>query len=228
MDEGQGNSEMPETTAVIDSFHDAWNRYDVAGIAAILGVDGGYADPFMVGDLRGRRPDRALDATWTGANDKRFTRIEALRRGSLAMLIALSVQTGLGLTVNIYATIPKSDNGAGLVAAVGRAVSNGPIGLAIHGVFGLVLLVMSVSLLVRAVIARDRFFSSPLSWACYWYWARPLAAPTSSDTVTTPPPSLWANSQLPPKSSSSGSPYFVTRIEDHPKRNKKGGGLDYD
>jgi hypothetical protein len=104
------------------------------------------------------KPYSGSDATWTGANDKRFTRIEALRRGSLAMLIALSVQTGLGLAVNIYATIPKSDDGAGLVAAIGRAVSNGPIGLAIHGVLGLVLLVMSVSLLVRAVIARDRFF----------------------------------------------------------------------
>ena len=74
------------------------------------------------------------------------------------MLIALSVQTGLGLWVNIYATIPQRDHGAGPIAAIGRAVSNGPVGLAIHGVLGLVLLVMSISLLVRAVIARDRFF----------------------------------------------------------------------
>jgi hypothetical protein len=52
---------MPETTAVIDSFYDAWNRYDVAG-TAILGVDGGYADPFTADDLRGDALIRHLRA----------------------------------------------------------------------------------------------------------------------------------------------------------------------
>jgi hypothetical protein len=55
----------------------------------------------------------------------------------------------LRLGVNVYATIPARDQGAGLAMA-GRAIADGPAGLAIHAVFGVLLFVTSVLLVALA------------------------------------------------------------------------------
>jgi hypothetical protein len=82
---------------------------------------------------------------------------EAIRRSSLGISVALLVQYGLGLWVNLYVTVPGRDQGGGVLAAVGRALANGPAALAVHAALGLLLLVGSIALVARAVAARTGF-----------------------------------------------------------------------
>jgi hypothetical protein len=79
---------------------------------------------------------------------------EVIRRASLGTAVALLVQYGLGMWVNLYATIPSRDQGGGEFAAIGRALSHGPAGLAVHTGLGLLLLAGSVMPVIRAVTAR--------------------------------------------------------------------------
>ena len=81
---------------------------------------------------------------------------DGLRRTSLGMSVALLVQSALGMWVNLYVTVPKRDQGGGVAAAVGRALSNGPAALAVHAGIGLILVVGAISLVIRAIRARHR------------------------------------------------------------------------
>ncbi len=60
--------------------------------------------------------------------------------------------------VNLYATIPARDQGGGEFAAIGRALSHGPAGLAVHTGLGLLLLIGSIVPVVRAVADRRPAF----------------------------------------------------------------------
>jgi hypothetical protein len=71
-----------------------------------------------------------------------------LRQASLGALVMLIVQFGLGVGVNLYVTLPAAGK-------IGDVFSSGPA-LALHGVLGLLLVVSSVALLVRAIAARNR------------------------------------------------------------------------
>ena len=53
----------------------------------------------------------------------------------------LLVQYGLGMGVNLYARVPAADHGAGVAAALGRALTSQPVVLAVHAVLGLLMLV---------------------------------------------------------------------------------------
>ena len=68
----------------------------------------------------------------------------------------LLAQYGLGMGVNLYAQVPAADRGAGLAAALGRALTSEPAVLAVHAVLGLLMLVAGVSVLTRTVLARHR------------------------------------------------------------------------
>ena len=74
------------------------------------------------------------------------------------MAVALLIQYAVGLWVSVYVTVPARDQGGGILAAVGRALANGPAALGLHAGLGLLLLLGSIVLVVRAVVARDRFF----------------------------------------------------------------------
>lgn len=86
--------------------------------------------------------------------------VPIMRRMTLGMMIALLVQYGLGMWVNLYITVPARDHGGGEFTAIGRAFANGPAGLAIHSGLGLLLIVGAINLVVRSVQARHR----PLIW----------------------------------------------------------------
>ena len=60
--------------------------------------------------------------------------------------------------VSLYVTVPARDQGGGVLAAAGRALANGPASLAVHAGLGLLLLLGSIALVVRAVAARTGFF----------------------------------------------------------------------
>jgi hypothetical protein len=57
--------------------------------------------------------------------------------------------------VNLYAKIPASDQGKGTFAAFGAAVAHGPVALALHALLGTLLLVTAVTVIIRAVLARN-------------------------------------------------------------------------
>ena len=74
------------------------------------------------------------------------------------MAVGLLIQYAVGLWVSVYVTVPARDQGGGILAAVGRALANGPAALGLHAALGLLLLLGSIVLVVRAVVAGDRFF----------------------------------------------------------------------
>lgn len=81
---------------------------------------------------------------------------DGVRKTSLGISIALLVQYAIGMWVNLYVTVPKRDQGAGVLAAVGRSLSSGPAALALHAGIGLVIVIGSVALVARAIQARHR------------------------------------------------------------------------
>lgn len=84
----------------------------------------------------------------------RFSPDEVIRRASLGTAVALLIQYGLGMWVNLYVTVPARDQGGGEFAAIGRALAHGPAGLAVHTGLGLLLLAGSIVPVIRAVTAR--------------------------------------------------------------------------
>jgi hypothetical protein len=77
-------------------------------------------------------------------------RISGLRRASFTAFVMLVVQFALGIYVNLYVTVPSADHGHGL----GRAIANGPGGLTLHIVLGLLLILAALGFLVQAILAR--------------------------------------------------------------------------
>jgi len=75
-----------------------------------------------------------------------------LRRVSVATLIMLVVQYGLGMFLNLYVAVPASDAHAGIFAEIATA----PLALTVHALLGLALIGTAVLLLVRAVGVGDR------------------------------------------------------------------------
>ena len=100
-------------------------------------MDGGL-DNFVAPGRHTRRPGRP-----------------GLRRVSLAALIMLVLQYGLGIFLNLYVAIPASDAHAGLFAEIATA----PLALTVHALLGLALIGTAILLVVRAVSVGDRLLS---------------------------------------------------------------------
>ena len=100
------------------------------------------------------------DPTQVRGTAERAGQLGVVRRISLGMVVALLVQYALGMVVNLYVTVPASDHGGGVLAAIGRAFANGPVALAIHAGLGLLILLGILNLVVRSVLSRRR----PLIW----------------------------------------------------------------
>src|ERR1035437_3122420 len=73
-----------------------------------------------------------------------------VRRGSLAVLVLVVVEDGIGMYVNLYVAVPRGDPGR----SVGSAITNGPAMLSIHVVIGLLLGLGALGVLAQAVIIR--------------------------------------------------------------------------
>jgi hypothetical protein len=87
-----------------------------------------------------------LDTEAGAAPALQARRLSGLQRASLGALVMLVVQFGLGISVNLYTSLPAK-------GSAGDAFSKGPV-LALHVVVGLLLIVAAIGLLVRAIIAR--------------------------------------------------------------------------
>lgn len=84
----------------------------------------------------------------------RAKRIRGLRANSLAATIILLVEYGLGMWVNLYGHLPATDHGANLATGFARAVADGPAGLAVHALVGVILIASATSAVVRSVGVR--------------------------------------------------------------------------
>jgi hypothetical protein len=78
-----------------------------------------------------------------------------LRRVSLAALIMLVAQYGLGIFLNLYVAIPASDAHASIVGEIATA----PLSLTVHALLGLALIGTAILLVVRAIGVRDRLLA---------------------------------------------------------------------
>lgn len=95
----------------------------------------GSGDKFVTPGRHTRRPERA-----------------GLRRLSVAALIMLVVQYGLGIFLNLYVAIPASDAHAGIFTEIATA----PVSLTVHALLGLALVGTAIRLVARAVGMGDR------------------------------------------------------------------------
>ena len=81
---------------------------------------------------------------------KMQARQAGLRQATLAIVIVLIVQFALGISVNLYVTLPAAGH-PGHASWFG----NGPL-LAMHAALGMFLVLAAVFVLVRAIMARNR------------------------------------------------------------------------
>jgi hypothetical protein len=80
---------------------------------------------------------------------KTESRQAGLRRASLAILIVLIVQFALGISVNLYVTLPTAGH-----PGHSSWFGNGAL-LALHATLGMILVLAAVFVLVRAIMARN-------------------------------------------------------------------------
>jgi len=80
--------------------------------------------------------------------------LDGLRANSLSVVVLLMIEFGLGISTNLYAKLPASDHGKGMLPAFVSAVTGGPVVLALHAVLGTVLLAGAIAALVRSILLR--------------------------------------------------------------------------
>jgi len=90
-----------------------------------------------------RSPSRPLPAAAAPS-------LALVRRGSLAALVLVVLEFGIGMYVNLYVTVPRGDHGR----SVGSAIANGPAVLSVHAVVGLLLGLVALGVLAAAALAR--------------------------------------------------------------------------
>ena len=82
-------------------------------------------------------------------------RVTGLRASAFGAVIMLLAEYCLGVWVNLYAQLPASDHGTGLLTAFGRAVANGPVTLALHALLSTLLVVTAIGVIIHAAMARN-------------------------------------------------------------------------
>ena len=88
-------------------------------------------------------------------SDDHAEAVRRLRDFSFAQVLLLVVQTGLGLVANIFATLPASDQGQGLLTSFRDSITKGPGSVAAHAGFGMLVVVNACLLVVFALTVRD-------------------------------------------------------------------------
>lgn len=104
-----------------------------------------------------------------------------LRRGSVAVLVLLVLEYGIGMYVNLYVTVPRTDHGGDM----GTAIANGPAALSLHAVIGLLLGLGALGLLVQAVMVRHK---GAIAFSAIALFALAMAAVTGAAFTSTGQP----------------------------------------
>ena len=92
----------------------------------------------------------------TAATETRATprAVNGLRLQLFLALILLAIEIVLGITVNLFVKIPAADKGTFEFSAFVAALSHGPVSLAVHAVVGTLIVLASISVLIRAISTR--------------------------------------------------------------------------
>jgi hypothetical protein len=100
--------------------------------------------------------------------EERAEAVRRLRVFSFAQVLLLAVQTGLGVVANIFATLPASDQGKGLLSSFGDSMSKGPVAVAAHAGFGMLVFVNACLLIVFSLTVRETSvrLASVVGWLC--------------------------------------------------------------
>jgi hypothetical protein len=77
-------------------------------------------------------------------------RVTGLRANALAAVVMLLVQYCLGISVNLYSTLPPSDHGKPAFGGFASAVGNGPLILSLHAILGTLLLITATAAVIRS------------------------------------------------------------------------------
>jgi hypothetical protein len=104
-----------------------------------------------------------------------------VRRGSLAVLVLVVVEYGIGMYVNLYVTVPRADHGR----SAGTAIANGPATLGIHAVIGVLLGLGALGLLVQAVMTRH---VGAIAWSAAGLFALAFASATGASFTSSGDP----------------------------------------
>lgn len=109
----------------------------------------------------------------TSADIARSGKIRGLRINSFAAVVMLMFEFGLGIGVSLYASLPASGNGKGVLGAFLSAITDGPIALTLHALLGTLLIISAIAAVVRAsfvrrtlltIIAGAAFLAIVLAW----------------------------------------------------------------
>jgi hypothetical protein len=91
----------------------------------------------------------------TPRDDSSARRVRGLRANSFATIVISLVEYGLGIWVNLFGNLPASDHGSTIVTGFTRAVADGPVGLSIHALLGVILIISATAALVRSVLVHQ-------------------------------------------------------------------------
>ena len=80
--------------------------------------------------------------------------LTGLRANTLAAVVMLLLEYGLGVSASLYATLPTADQGKGLLPAFGAAVAHGPVVVTLHALLGTLLLGAALGVVIRSLRAR--------------------------------------------------------------------------
>ncbi|HUY97462.1 MAG TPA: hypothetical protein VMW47_07580 [Verrucomicrobiae bacterium] len=94
-----------------------------------------------------RRDERAAPSPAAG--------LLGLRANALAAIVMLCVEFELGVGVTLYARLPRSDAGRGVLPGFAGALAGGPAILTVHALVGTLLLLTGTAAVVRAARARQ-------------------------------------------------------------------------
>lgn len=110
-------------------------------------------------------PVAAASSTPAAAGEQAAA-VDRMRRSSLGALLLLVVQAILGMWANLYATLPDADQGKGLMASFGDAMTKGPASVAAHAGFGMLLFIDACVVVVFALTVRSTAVrvASVLGW----------------------------------------------------------------
>ena len=111
----------------------------------------------------------APEAAPAAANaDEAAIAVDRMRRSSLGALVLLMAQAVLGMWAGLYATIPDDDTGQGLFASFRNALTHGPVSVATHAGFGMLVFLDACVIVVFALTVQNTAVrvASVLGWLC--------------------------------------------------------------
>jgi hypothetical protein len=79
------------------------------------------------------------------------SRVRGLRANALAAVVMLLTEYCLGISVNLYSTVPATDGGKPLLSGFTAAVGDGPLLLSLHALLGTLLLITAVAAVGRSL-----------------------------------------------------------------------------